>query len=141
MAGGMGRHLGVFSCTMLMYATPSIFPLFRFLAKIGPQHRSYHRHGDIFDTIEYPWLCRFHRRIAYTLGGRLFVLVLWALHLARIWHNVSSLWRGKGVPRSRVSPSKVPCNCYICRQCHHPWFYGGQLYRKSFSNHHVPSIT
>jgi len=137
----MGRHLGVFSCTMLMYPTPSIFPLLHFLAKTCPQHRSYHRHRYIFDTIDYPWLRRFCWRIPFTLGGRLFVLVLWALHLARIWHDVSSLWRGKGVPRSRISPSKVPCNRYIFRKCHHPWFYGEQLYRKApFSNHYVSFV-
>ena len=136
----MGRHLGVFSCTMLMYPTPSIF-LYHVFSLKSVQHRSCHRHRYIFDTIEYPWLRRFRRRIPFTLGGRLFVLVLWALHLARIWHDVSSLWRGKGVPRSRVSPPKVPCNRYIFCKCHYPWFYGEQLYRKvPLSNHHVPFV-
>lgn len=33
-AGGMGRHLGVFSCTLLMYRSPSAFFLLLFLTKL-----------------------------------------------------------------------------------------------------------
>jgi len=136
----MGRHLGVFSCTMLMYLP---FPT---LVAIFPHHVviknwSYHRHRHILHAIVYPWIRRIRRCISDALGCWLFTLILRAFHLARIWFDVSALRRGEGLPRGRISPSKIPCNCYFCCERHHPWVYCEQLHREPFCNYIIHHVT
>lgn len=53
-AGGMGRHLGVFSCTMLMYALLVILNSEFFFHRICFQHRSYYWHWYLLHPVDYP---------------------------------------------------------------------------------------
>ena len=40
---------------------------------------------------------RFHQSVTHTLGPRIRPLVLWIVHLARVWGHVSPKWWGKGI--------------------------------------------
>lgn len=133
-AGGIGRHLGVFSCTMLMYPSLPAFLFTLFPYRICIQHRSYYWYRYILHPIDHPWICRICRCITVAMGGGFFALILWAFYLARIWYHVSALRRRKGVPRSCISPSKISCNRYLRCKRHHPWFFGEQLYCEPFSS-------
>ena len=52
-AGGMGRHLGVFSCTMLMYSLLPVI-LMPFFHRICFQHRPYYWYRYFLHPIDYP---------------------------------------------------------------------------------------
>jgi hypothetical protein len=97
-AGGMGRHLGVFSCTMLKYM---LAPPYHFFFPIFSRHDQcwlHHRHWYILHSIVYPRVSRLRWCISDALGPRICILALWGLYLARVWVNVSTFWRREGVP-------------------------------------------
>src|SRR5579863_6043089 len=87
-AGGMGRHMGVFSCTMLKYVlTPlhcdRLSPLFLFsIFSRYDQRWRHHRHRNIRHSVVYPRVSRVRRCIHDALGPWLRVLTLRAICLA-----------------------------------------------------------
>ena len=79
-AGGMGRHMGVFSCTMLKYAVLyflSIYPRYS-----DVQRWNHHRYWYIRNPIFHPRVSRIRRCITDALGPWLRILNLRALCLA-----------------------------------------------------------
>lgn len=112
-AGGMGRHLGVFSCTMIMSAL--IFSLIH-VSKLSMQCWSYHRNWNFFNPFLdhlLRWLCRC---ILDALGPRIFALLLWLIRMVGVWNHVPSLWRREGLLGSSVYETKVPGDLSLCNE-------------------------
>jgi hypothetical protein len=82
-AGGMGRHMGVFSCTMLKYALTSLQPpiTIHYFSRYV-QRWSHHRHWYIRHPIVHPRVSWVRRCITDALGPWLRILNLRALCLA-----------------------------------------------------------
>jgi hypothetical protein len=82
-AGGMGRHMGVFSCTMLKYGPLApITTLFFLTFSRYDQRWRHHRHGYLLHSIVHPRISRVRWRISDSLGTWPRVLTLRALYLA-----------------------------------------------------------
>jgi len=100
----MGRHMGVFTCTMLKYGplpppqAPRPESPFSLTFSHFDQRWRHHRHGYIRHSIVHPRVCRVCRRIPDALGPWSRILTLRAPYLARIRNHVSPLWRREGLP-------------------------------------------
>lgn len=106
--GGMGRHLGLWSTTSLMYVnlSPKAQSLSSFLTSQKP--RSHNRYRNFLHSQFNNKLRWFRRSRSHTLGRRRPSRLLRPLRLARIRLHVPSLGRRKSLPRSRIQETKTP---------------------------------
>ena len=90
----MRRHLGVFSCTMLMYAASRLIS--RDLLTCG-QSWAHDWISYLLHAVLHSDLRAFRRGIFHGLDSRLCALVLRTPRLARVWNDVPAVGRREGV--------------------------------------------
>ena len=130
-AGGMGRHLGVFSCTLLMCVIPPSSQ--RRVFSSPPQRRTHYWNWYLFHPVLDSWICGVGRCFSDALGSRIRIVVLRFVHLAGVWNNVSAQWRRKSIPGSRVQETKISRNGHLCRERHSSWLHCLRLHCKSLA--------
>ena len=87
-----------------------------------PSHRRmHHRYWHLLDAVLDSEWSGIHRGIAHALGARVRPLVLWVIHLARVWDHVSTEWRGKGVLGGCLSKTEIPFYGGLCCECDIAW--------------------